>query len=118
MALQEHSPQIHHSDQGLQYASYAYVELLRLRNAQTSMAAVGKAEENGYAERFMRTIKEEEVDLSEYRDFADAYHQIGIFIQDVYMTKRIHSSLGYLTPAEFEASYWLSSAPALVEGTP
>ena len=82
------------------------------------MAAVGKAEENGYAERFMRTIKEEEVDLSEYRDFADAYHQIGIFIEDVYMTKRIHSSLGYLTPAEFEASYWMLSAPAAVESTP
>jgi putative transposase len=118
MALQEHTPQIHHSDQGLQYASYAYVDLLQSRNAQISMAAVGKAEENGYAERFMRTIKEEEVDLSEYRDFADAYHQIGIFIQDVYMTKRIHSSLGYLTPSEFEAAYRLSSASVAVEGTP
>ena len=118
MALQEHTPQIHHSDQGLQYASYAYVGLLQSRNAQISMAAVGKAEENGYAERFMRTIKEEEVDLSEYRDFADAYHQMGIFIQDVYMTKRIHSSLGYLTPSEFEAAYRLSPAPAVVEGTP
>jgi transposase InsO family protein len=118
MALQEHTPQIHHSDQGLQYASYAYVDLLQSRNAKISMAAVGKAEENGYAERFMRTVKEEEVDLSEYRDFADAYHQIGIFIQDVYMTKRIHSSLGYLTPSEFEAAYRLSSAPVAVEGTP
>jgi putative transposase len=118
MALQEHTPHIHHSDQGLQYASYAYVDLLKSHAVQISMAAVGKAEENGYAERFMRTIKEEEVDLSEYRDFADAYHQIGIFIQDVYMTKRIHSSLGYLTPAEFEASYRSYSAPAVVEGTP
>lgn len=50
----------------------------------------------------MRTVKEEEVDLSEYRDFLDAQRQIGVFIQDVYMTKRIHSALGYLTPAEFE----------------
>ena len=118
MALQAHTPQIHHSDQGVQYASYAYVDLLKAHEVQISMAAIGKAEENGYAERFMRTIKEEEVDLSEYRDFPDAYHQIGLFIQDVYMTKRIHSSLGYLTPVEFEASFWLSSAPALVEGTP
>jgi transposase InsO family protein len=78
------------------------------------MAAVGKAEENGYAERFMRTIKEEEVELSEYSDFADANQQIGAFIQDVYMTKRIHSSLGYLTPAEFETAYWLASKPAAV----
>ena len=118
MALQKHTPQFHHSDQGIQYASYAYVDLLKSQNVQISMAAVGKAQENGYAERFMRTIKEEEVDLSEYRDFADAYHQIGIFIQDVYMTKRIHSSLGYLTPAEFEASYWMFSVPAAVEDTP
>ena len=82
------------------------------------MAAVGKAEENGYAERMMRTIKEEEVDLSEYRNFADAQHQIRVFIEDVYMTKRIHSSLGYLTPAEFEAAFWLSASPAAVEGSP
>ena len=79
------------------------------------MAAVGKAEENGYAERVMRTIKEEEVDLSDYADFADALCQIGRFIEDVYNHKRIHSSLGYLTPAEFEAE-WLASK--LAEGTP
>jgi len=108
MALQDHTPQIHHSDQGIQYASDAYVHLLQSSQIQISMAAIGKAEENGYAERFMRTIKEEEVDLSEYRDFTEAQHQIGNFIQDVYMTKRIHSSLGYLTPAEFESAWWRS----------
>jgi len=85
---------------------------------QISMAAVGKAEENGYAERFMRTIKEEEVDLSEYCDFSDANHQIGIFIQDVYMTKRIHSSLGYLTPTEFEEAYRLSLTSESTRNTP
>jgi putative transposase len=79
------------------------------------MAAVGVAEENGYAERLMRTIKEEEVDLSDYRDFADARNQIGCFIEDVYNHKRIHSSLGYLTPAEFEA-VWQTSQPEA--GTP
>jgi putative transposase len=67
------------------------------------MAAVGKAEENGYAERFIRTIKEEEVDLSDYQGFADAVSQIGQFIEDVYNKKHIHTSLGYLTPIEFEA---------------
>lgn len=118
MALQADIPQIHHSDQGLQYASDTYVKLLKSHQVQISMAAVGKAEENGYAERFMRTIKEEEVDLSEYRDFIDALHQISLFIQDVYMTKRIHSSLGYLTPAEFEASYWSSLAPVPTESIP
>lgn len=106
MALQDRLPQIHHSDQGVQYACYAYVNLLKKHGVQISMATVGKAEENGYAERLMRTIKEEEVDLSEYNNFPDAHHQISIFIEDVYMTKRIHSSLGYLTPVEFELSYW------------
>ena len=118
MALGKATPLIHHSDQGVQYAAYAYTDLLKANRIQISMAAVGKAEENGYAERFMRTIKEEEVDLSEYRDFADAYHQIGMFIQDVYMTKRIHSSLGYLTPTEFEAAYRLSLVSETVENTP
>ena len=108
-ALQEYaSPQIHHSDQGLQYAAHAYVRLLKAHQVQISMATIGKAEENGYAERFMRTVKEEEVDLSEYCDFLDAQRQISVFIQDVYMTKRIHSALGYLTPAEFENAWWRS----------
>jgi len=62
---------------------------------------------NGFAERLMRTIREEEIDLSEYRDFADAYSQLGRFLDDVYNRKRIHSSLGYLTPIEFEQQ-WIS----------
>lgn len=98
-------PEIHHSDQGVQYAAHEYVAVLNQYQVQISMAAQGKPEENGYAERLMRTIKEEEVDLSDYNDFADAYRQIGRFIDDVYMTKRIHSALGYLTPVEFEAAW-------------
>jgi putative transposase len=101
-------PEIHHSDQGVQYAALDYVDLLKKYDVQVSMAATGKPEENGYAERLMRTIKEEEVDLSEYNDFADARSQIGRFIEDVYMTKRIHSSLGYLTPVEFETAWRLA----------
>jgi transposase InsO family protein len=107
-ALASRQAEIHHSDQGVQYAAYAYIDLLKAHDIQISMAAVGKAEENGYAERFMRTIKEEEVDLSDYQDFRDASCQIGRFIEDVYMTKRIHSALGYLTPAEFESAWWRS----------
>jgi putative transposase len=98
-------PEIHHSDQGVQYAAQEYAALLNQYHVQISMAAQGKPEENGYAERLMRTIKEEEVDLSEYNDFADARQQIGGFIEKVYMTKRIHSALGYLTPVEFEAAW-------------
>lgn len=107
-ALEYRQPGIHHSDQGVQYAANAYVDILKDHGIQISMAAIGKAEENGYAERFMRTIKEEEVDLSDYQDFRDASSQIGHFIEDVYMTKRIHSSLEYLTPSEFELAYRLA----------
>ena len=77
-----------------------------------SMAAVGEPRENGYAERLMRTIKEEEVDLSEYHDFADARRQIGRFLDDVYNVKRIHSSLGYLTPAGVRGPVAGEPAPA------
>ena len=100
MGLKDRVPEIHHSDQGIQYAASDYVKVLTAYQVQISMAAVGEPEENGYAERLMRTIKEEEVDLSDYRDFADAQSQIGRFLQDVYNHKRIHSSLGYLTPVE------------------
>ena len=98
-------PQLHHSDQGVQYAATAYVERLQQLGVQLSMAAVGEPRENGFAERLVRTIKEEEVDLSDYRDFADARGQIGHFIDAVYNVKRIHSSLGYLTPREFEEQW-------------
>ena len=107
-ALATRSPDIHHSDQAVQYAARAYTHLLQSHHVQISMAAVGKAHENGFAERLIRTIKEEQVYLSEYLDFPDAVQQIGHFIRDVYMTKRIHSSLGYLTPAEFELAYQLA----------
>ena len=79
--------------------------MLTSREVKISMASVGEPEENGYAERLMRTIKEEEVDLSEYEDFGDALRGLGRFLDDVYNRKRIHSSLGYLTPAEFEGQW-------------
>jgi putative transposase len=106
-AFERGRPEIHHSDQGVQYAATAYVEMLISVGAQISMARVGEPEENGYAERLMRTIKEEEIDLSEYEDFADALRQLRRFLDDVYNIKRIHSSLGYLTPSEFEEQ-WIS----------
>lgn len=104
-ALSAHRPMVHHSDQGIQYAAAAYVETLEDHGILISMADVGAVWQNGYAERLIRTIKEEAVDLSEYRDYDDAYRQIGRFLDDVYMHKRIHSSLGYLTPAEFEQQW-------------
>ena len=114
-ALAHHTPEIHHSDQGVQYASTAYVQMLQEAKARISMAEVGQAWQNGYAERLIRTIKEEQVDLSEYEGYWDAYRQIGGFLEDVYMHRRIHSSLGYLTPAEFETQWFeRQAAPSVV----
>ena len=104
-ALRRGRPEVHHSDQGMQYAAAAYIDRLTHVNSLISMAAVGEPRENGYAERLMRTIKEEEVALTEYHDYADARHQLGRFLDAVYNRKRIHSALGYLTPVEFEQQW-------------
>jgi len=111
-ALAERVPEIHHSDQGVQYAAKDYTDLLKENHVQISMAAQGKPEENGYAERLMRTIKEEEVDLSEYYNFTDATAKLKYFLEEVYQKQRIHSALGYLTPVEFEAA-WHARKPAV-----
>jgi putative transposase len=103
-----HCPTIHHSDQGGQYAATAYVNLLESKGVLVSMAAVGCPEENGYAERWMRILKEDHVQMSEYSDFWDAQAQIGVFIEEVYQRKRVHSKLGYLPPAIFEER-WLAA---------
>ncbi len=105
MALEKGRPEIHHSDQGVQYCAREYVELLLQEGIQISMADIGRPHQNGHAGRLIRTIKEEEVCLSEYEGFWDALVRIGEFIEDVYHKKRIHSALGYLTPEEFEAKW-------------
>jgi putative transposase len=107
------APEIHHSDQGVQYAATVYTQALQDAKVRISMADVGEAWQNGYAERLIRTIKEEQVDLSEYLDYHDACRQMGRFLDEVYMHKRIHSSLGYLTPAEFEEQWRTEHAGAL-----
>ena len=105
-ALRQHpAPDIHHSDQGRQYAAGVYTKRLRDAGTQISMAAVGEPSQNGYAERVIRTIKEEEVYPSDYQSMAEACEQLGRFIEVVYNQVRPHSALGYQTPAETEAQW-------------
>jgi transposase InsO family protein len=107
MALEARQPApglIHHSDRGVQYASTEYIARLEQAHAQVSMSATGNPYDNAKAESFFKTLKREEVYLKDYQTFADAQANLGQFIEDVYNTKRLHSSLGYLPPAEFEAA--------------
>ena len=96
---------IHHSDRGVQYASGGYVERLEGIGARISMAARGNPYENAKAESFFKTLKHEEVYLKEYRTVEEAAANLERFITDVYNTKRLHSSLDYLPPVEFEAAW-------------
>ena len=95
-------PEIHHSDQGVQYLSKAYITTLEAHGVEISGARRGCPWENRYAERLIRTLKEEEVYLNDYEDIHEARDRIGHFITHVYHQKRPHSALGYLTPMEFE----------------
>ena len=105
MALAGRKPQVHHSDRGVQYASGEYTSLLKASGVFISMSRKGNPYDNAKAESFMKTLKYEQVYLSEYENLADARRQIGHFLEAVYNQKRLHSSLGYLPPAEFEQTY-------------
>ena len=104
-ALSQSVPEIHHSDQGVQYLSTTYISTLIRHGIEISLAHRGRPWENGYAERLIRTLKEEEVHLNDYDDIIEAKKRIGHFIVQVYNQKRPHSALGYLTPVEFDQQY-------------
>lgn len=94
---------VHHTDRGIQYACGDYIDRLEAAGIQPSMSRPGCPYDNAMAESFMKTLKQEEVDAADYRDLAHATAAIGDFIEAVYNLKRPHSSLDYLSPAEFEA---------------
>jgi len=100
---------VHHSDQGVQYASNAYIECLKEYDIQISMSRRGNPYDNAFAESFMKTLKYEEVYLSDYGTFDEAFDNLENFIESVYNEKRLHSKIEYLPPIEFEEALTLNS---------
>lgn len=96
---------IHHSDRGRQYCSQVYVKRLQSIGARISMSAPGQATENARAESFFKTLKYEEVYVHRYQTFEEAQAHLREFLEEVYNTKRLHSSLNYVPPDEFETNY-------------
>ena len=103
---------VHHSDRGSQYASRDYTDLLKAYGLQISMSRKGNPWDNAACESFMKTLKYEEVLRNEYRDLVEARASIREFLERVYNQRRLHSALGYLPPAEFEAQLAAKNAEA------
>lgn len=102
---------VHHSDRGVQYAAKGYTELLMSYGIVISMSRRGNAYDNAKAERFMRTLKYEEVYLCDYDNLADAKQHIKQFIEGLYNRKRLHSAIGYVPPVEFEQMLLTAATP-------
>jgi putative transposase len=103
---------VHHSDRGVQYACGDYIAKLEAAGIQPSMSRVGNPYDNAMAESFMKTLKQEEVNGTDYRDLAHARAAIGTFIEQVYNRQRLHSALAYQSPEEYEQTApWAAQQP-------
>ena len=94
---------IHHSDRGVQYASLEYTTKLKEHGFAVSMSGKGNPYDNATMESFFKTLKHEEVYLSEYENLSEVQSRLPYFIEQVYNLKRLHSSIGYLSPVRYEA---------------
>jgi putative transposase len=107
MALRQRQPQeplIHHSDRGSQYTSKAFQDLLADNNITSSMSGSGNCYDNAPVESFFGTLKTELVNHAVYRTRQDAKTDIFFYIEGFYNRNRRHSSLAFLSPANFEAA--------------
>ena len=95
---------IHHSDQGVQYACRGYIEAVEAAGGRPSMSSKACPYDNAKAESFFASLKKEEVHLEEYRSLEEAKAGIERYIDDYYNLRRLHSSLGYRSPNEFETT--------------
>jgi putative transposase len=116
MAIEMRRPRaglIHHSDRGVQYASEDYIEMLNENEIRISMSRKGNCWDNAFVESFFKTLKQEEVHLKNYETYEEVLENLPNFIEDVYNTKRFHSSLNYMSPVEFEANFLLKKSKKL-----
>jgi len=105
MAIMRREPPrgvIHHSDRGVQYLCEDYIKVLEEHGFHASCSAKGNPYDNAWTESFMKTLKYDEVYMREYETYLDVIGNVSHFIEEVYNKKRLHSSLGYLPPEEFE----------------
>jgi transposase InsO family protein len=93
---------VHHSDRGIQYSSEEYVSVLEKHHIVPSMSRPANPYDNATCESFMKTLKQEEIYCREYRDLEDLQTHVEEFLERYYNRERLHSALGYRTPAEFE----------------
>lgn len=93
---------VHHSDRGIQYAAAEYVSVLQEHNIIASMSRPANPYDNAACERFMKTLKQEEIYCHVYRDLEDLRQNLASFLEQYYNRQRLHSALGYQSPEQFE----------------
>jgi putative transposase len=114
-ALESRQPSagcIHHSDRGVQYAAAEYVELAKDQGLRLSMSGRANPYDNAKAESFFKTLKVEEIYLMDVVSVKELAERLPYYIDEIYNEQRLHSSLGYLPPVEFEALHTNSGPQA------